>query len=608
VSAALKTKDELKQQRLDRVVEQSRERRKGLDGVNKTSVIVHKAAESKEADTTGSTIAGSEGAPTDEQLARINEFTLTPKTADELYVLNTMSANTLPDRDDDFFPKDTINGFNELPQPYSPVGKSYLVGHDHASLGVGRIFGSDTAEAEGTRFLTNEVYIPRTPQFEPFIESVDFGLNWAVSVGVLLEEQLCSICDAHQYGGWFIGGLCDNGHWKSAYYDPAQTEVDDWGYILEASPDDPKSVKCLGVMNGAKDFYELSQVFLGAQYFAQVGASKGVVKSIARTKGFSTTIPIIGLSAKEAEALPLPHTDPQVVEALQRFGVTHGSDGNLQWVDNNNLVWSYAPGDKVLCLGKQGDQIDENKEEDDDDTSSAPDGEVPGQQSEASSAGEGGAADAESSTVSDRSGDASGGAEDSGVGDEHPSQEGSDGQVTEDPDADEDESEEDEDDFTDEAVLVAASAAGIADEWLKGVRGSKKPLTMLMRSVGNQLSSLQARVEELEPKANLGEQYLDQLRADTIAAYVKAKGIGTQAGVDISHVQKLLDRFGDDADMIQELCTEYTSQVAGKLPRRSTAPTDPNKAESPAEMSAADHDQAPTSRARRPSTVTRLHR
>src|SRR4051794_7648233 len=176
---------------------------KGRKGIDKR-VTTFKGDTNKDAAGDGGTgaIDFAPMAPTDEQLAKINEYTRSNKTAEDLVVFPTLSCNDLIDRDDERFVTDTVKGFAKLDAPLGPNGKSYMVGHDYTKLPVGRIFDTSTTTvdlaalsgkapsgstagataADKATFLKNWVYVPKTTSNQPFIEGLDFGINWAVSV------------------------------------------------------------------------------------------------------------------------------------------------------------------------------------------------------------------------------------------------------------------------------------------------------------------------------------------------------------------------------------------------------------------------------------------
>jgi hypothetical protein len=595
VTIMIKSKEQIRSDyRRTEALNEAKDARKGTNGITKRSVTYHKAtAEVAASDTVKD--AGeltdfntAVMAPTEEQLSRINQFTRTPKTADELVVFNTLSCNTMADRDDDYFDEGTVRGFAELPSPYGPIGKSYMVGHDYTKLPTGRIFGAGTKDAVTTLFMTNEVYVPNTEQYKAFIENIDFGINWAVSVGVMLEAQLCSICQEDQFSFWGMA-FCATGHWKGSYYEPGETRTDDWGDIIEAKPGDPSAVKCLGNMHGAKDFYELSQVFLGAQFNAQLESPSGdkaaamAAAKSAVSKGvyFSKTLPILGMSREEAEALPLQRVDAKVAEALEKFDVTRDNDGSIKWADAEGLIWLSAPGEPVTCLGRNAVK-DATEGEDDDDAEREEDEPIAADDPEASGAGEGGS-DLEGEGEHDDGGGSAegGGPDDSGVDDGDPDEERSGGDLSEDDASGDDDNQKGANSAMSKAKVLAALKRVKAPAVLLDAVNNAEDDTALdevLRAAASSLGAMSTELNGLRPKAALGEQFIKSKRADAIAAYVKSQ-VGSEQGVDTARFEKMLDSFGDDVEQIEFVTEQYAQQAKSKLPagiRRSTEPADPN--------------------------------
>src|SRR5206468_5503893 len=102
-------------------------------------------------------------------------------------VFPVLACNDIIDRDIDQFTTKTVRGFLDLEGPLSPLGKSFMVGHNYSALPVGRIFDGKVAAKDGVTWLKLWTYIPNTPQYQAYLEYVDFGVYWAVSVGVMLE-------------------------------------------------------------------------------------------------------------------------------------------------------------------------------------------------------------------------------------------------------------------------------------------------------------------------------------------------------------------------------------------------------------------------------------
>lgn len=502
--------------------------------------------------------------PTDEQLEKINRFTRSTKSAEELVCFPTLSCNDIIDRDFDQFTTDTVKEFASLPEPYSSVGKSYMVGHDYSKLPVGRIFDVDTKKVGDDLFLSNWVYMPNTEANKEFIEKVDFGINWAVSVGVMLEASACAICDSPVSR---FGFCYDQGHIKGYYYDPKSTETDDWGWAEPVEPDSKGASLCFTKMSGAKDFYELSQVFLGAQYFAAVDEKSslgGIIKAASAAE-----VPVIGLSKEEAKELPIPHVPEAVKEAHEKYETDVDEEGQVFWTDSDNLRWVFDPEqNEVLCLGRT------NKEEAGDATT-----DTDGQSGDPSK-------DGTTERQSDESGDGTSsdelGTSDSGSGtsesDEQPK--GVRRESVEDAESSSGSKavESKEDDMKPEAIRALAVKHHVPEEVLEE---AEKSGGSLLESLIKQLVT---RNMKLAAKAEVGENYLKQLRADAVDWYVKAHQEDEDSAVNTETFQRFLDACGDDIDLIKSLIDEKKALAQARFPkavRRSTFQTDPNSKDGP---------------------------
>lgn len=655
------SKQKLRQRKLKDVREEALERSKGFRGIDKKFTAMKSAA----GETKGGTdaLASSPMPPTDEQLAKINEFTRSPKTADDLVVFDTFSCNDLPDRDDDQFTAQTVKDFAKLPAPFGPTGKSYMVGHDYNKLPVGRIFDTgtqsvDTDSGKAT-FLKNSVYIPNTAANQSFIENQDFGVYWAVSVGVMLEGVNCNVCGERMFQFF---GECYNGHFKGAYYDPNSSETDDWGWPIEAKATDKNAIKCLGLMEGAKDFYELSQVFLGAQFYAELEKDPQLASVMKAAR--ASHIPVIGLTGKEADALPFAQLPPKARKAVDQFGAQYDAEGKLKWSDDQGLAWEFADGE-VVCLGKQGAD-DEEVEEEHGGRDVEPGG------SSADDPSPLGDADPEQPDPAGGSGDTGGDAEPGsgepggdGVGAERSltpaviaaararlatvraaADEGEDDSVkdiistlddlvdeastqldsgdTEGAQSTLDQVDSTIDDLTTElgielddpddddkkavnspmskkAILAAAVRAGVPTKVVKEASGAgeDKALDVLLSALCTTNKELTAEVDELKPRAKMGDEYVLDLRVKAIDAYVRAHQDGV-GGVNTDSFEKLLDSVGDNVDVIRTLIEEQEKTVRDKFgvrTLRSSVPTDPH------DRGKGDEDKTPAQSGR----VSRLH-
>lgn len=532
--------------------------------------------------------------PTDAQLSEINKFTRKAVTADEVVAFDTLSCNDIVDRDDDQFSTQCVKDFAALEQPYSSVGKSYMLDHSYSvNNAIGRIFGVGTKKVSGANFLTNSVYVPNTESNQKLIEDIDFGINWAVSVGVVLGKASCTVCGAG-FSSW--GWWCVNGHDKGAYYDPNNEEEDAWGWPLACDPNTKGAIKCVRKFDEPKDFYELSQVFLGAQYFASLEKMPdfaAVMKSAVDGK-----LPIIGLGTEEAQKLPLRHEPPKVTEARLQFGVSELEDGTLKWVDENRLQWVYDPADPqsgVLSLGKAADNDEEESESGeaiDGQQSGENLGEVDGEDEPVEQLGEDEGKQGGGSHQADASGEQQGGGEGSEELDEESEED-------DDEDSDEESDEDDDDEekaVTTEQVIAAARTAKLPNSVIERIQASKKDgLSSLALAVALEIRGLQDEVSSLKPKAVLGEKLINEKKAEAIHWYRLSMAVSPDKPINVESFQKLLDRVGEDVDVLDGLIKEQKEAAQRKFPknvRRSSFPSDPNETHEVEDMEfAAENDE-----------------
>lgn len=540
--------------------------------------------------------------PTDEELVAINAFTRRPVTEDEVVCFSTMSCNDMIDRDLDRFTAECVEDFAKLEGALSPVGKSFMVSHDYSKLPVGRIFDVGTKDVEGTKFLTNKVYMPKTESNQSYIENLEFGIYWAVSVGVMLEESACTVCQSPMVGNWFTFCI-ENGHEKGLWYDPDSDETDSWGWAEPVAEGTKGAVLCTRDLFSPKDFYELSQCFLGAQYDAELskGAMKGIIKAASKAK-----IPILNLSREEAKLVPFEHVSKEVREAhIAGYEVTAEDDGTVSWTDAHDLVWVFDPSEsEVQCLGTKSKDDDEDTEEvesdgegnegtdDDEDAPGADDAlgveAGDGQSDQADGEGEPDAADA----------DAEGEGLDTNTPDDDADDDEDDSESDDADDvsaADEDEEDDEDDDDEDDAdeaksvtdakkaTLAAAKKAGFPAEVVKAFQKAKGDgLDALLVVSADHIRSLAEKVSSLEPKAELGDSFLAAKRAEAIAWYVKAHQVGKDEAVSVVKFTKTLDRLGSDIELIDEAIEQQKDLAKAKFPasvRRSTAEKDHNTVE-----------------------------
>jgi len=128
-------------------------------------------------------------------MAAVNQYTLAPLKADEVYVHEAIVANSLVDRDHERFPKVVLQAFAAtLP------GKSLLVGHAHEGAPIGKWFAASVREVAGHSDLVGQFYLVKSPQSEALHVQILGGVLHYVSIGFNAAGPECSICEQHIRG------------------------------------------------------------------------------------------------------------------------------------------------------------------------------------------------------------------------------------------------------------------------------------------------------------------------------------------------------------------------------------------------------------------------
>ncbi len=180
----------------------------------------------------------------EEELDLINQQTLRPLGAEEVFSFRLAACDNQVDRDFERFTDSTLE---EMAARF--VGCPVLRDHNwSAEAQTARVYaaGVEPGEGEGVRRLVLRCYMVRTAQTTPAITAIEGGILRECSVGLAVERALCSICGADQRRT-----LCQ--HHPGREYDGQVCHMD---------------------LDGVADTYEVSLVAVPAQPAAGVIKSK----------------------------------------------------------------------------------------------------------------------------------------------------------------------------------------------------------------------------------------------------------------------------------------------------------------------------------------------
>lgn len=171
------------------------------------------------------------GIPDEMTLEKINRYTKSPLTAEQVYCFSVRLCDDQPDRDFERFDTAALPILAQL-----FVGKTGIVDHEwSADRQVARIFDTQVLQEDSVSFIRAQCYLLRTEKNADLIAEIEGGIKKEVSVGCAVGSCLCSIC-GKPYGS------CE--HHKGTSY---ASEV------------------CLAILCEPTDAYEFSFVAVPAQ-------------------------------------------------------------------------------------------------------------------------------------------------------------------------------------------------------------------------------------------------------------------------------------------------------------------------------------------------------
>ena len=184
---------------------------------------------------------------TDEDLKKINKFTLSPLKADEIFTFKIiMGDNELDDRNYEPF---NLNALKDLKKLY--IGKTMIKDHKRtADNQIARIYETELVQDDTSKLtgageiytqLIAKCYMVKTSSNADLIQEIKAGIKKEVSTGCKPKHAFCSICGT------------DNTKTYCPHY---------WGREYDTATG--KKV-CYFTLDGAKEAYEVSFVAVPAQ-------------------------------------------------------------------------------------------------------------------------------------------------------------------------------------------------------------------------------------------------------------------------------------------------------------------------------------------------------
>lgn len=182
----------------------------------------------------------------EEELKRINKYTLTPVTSEDVFTFKVIAGdNELDDRNYEPFNMNALKDLAKL-YPGKPVIKDHRRSADNQ---VARVYDAElvldesktTGAGEPFAKLLLKCYMVKTASNADLITELKAGIKKEVSTGMRAKRAICSICGT------------DNTKTYCPHYPGREYEKEDGKHI------------CYFTLDGAKEAYELSLVAVPAQ-------------------------------------------------------------------------------------------------------------------------------------------------------------------------------------------------------------------------------------------------------------------------------------------------------------------------------------------------------
>lgn len=203
---------------------------------------------------------------TDADLKKINKYTLSPVSADDVFIFKASIADN--EQDDRNYMPFNLKSLQDLKKLYP--GKTMLKDHRRmADNQIARIYDTELVQDANKQTdlgelhteLIAKIYMIKTDSNKDLIAEIMGGIKKEVSTSTVPSKMICNICGTDN-----MKDYCR--HWPGIEY------------TVEDGSDKGSKKRCKMLLSGAKEAYELSFVAVPAQPRAGTHKSIGFSKPI----------------------------------------------------------------------------------------------------------------------------------------------------------------------------------------------------------------------------------------------------------------------------------------------------------------------------------------
>ena len=211
---------------------------------------------------------------TDEDLKKINKYTLSPVKAEDVFIFKATIADN--EQDDRNYMPFNLKALQDLKKLYP--GRTMLKDHSRrADNQIARVYDTELVQNANKQTelgelyteLVAKIYMIKTDSNKDLIAEIIGGIKKEVSTSTVPEKMVCSICGVDNMKDW-----CR--HFPGRDYD-----------VADATGKSTKK-RCKMLLHGAKEAYELSFVAVPAQPRASTHKSIGFAKPVEENPEINT--------------------------------------------------------------------------------------------------------------------------------------------------------------------------------------------------------------------------------------------------------------------------------------------------------------------------------
>lgn len=224
----------------------------------------------------------------DEDLKKINKYTLSPVKAEDVFIFKATIADN--EQDDRAYMPFNLKALQDLKKLYP--GKTMLKDHiREADNQIARIYDTELVQDANKQTelgelhteLVAKIYMIKTDSNKDLIAEIIGGIKKEVSTSTIPDKMVCGICGADN-----MKKYCR--HYPGVEYD-----------VVDATGKSAKR-RCKMLLHGAKEAHELSFVAVPAQPRAGTHKSIGFTKPVAETPETTPETEIKNIEVEEMDA------------------------------------------------------------------------------------------------------------------------------------------------------------------------------------------------------------------------------------------------------------------------------------------------------------------